>query len=62
MQKSICTKACVGCVYNADLASFRYGYCNYIFVENKPRPCPAGKGCTVREVGRKKRSARECPF
>ena len=52
MQKSVCSRYCKGCVYNADLSSFAYGYCNYIFVEKKRRPCSAGKGCTVRKKGR----------
>lgn len=24
--------------------------CNYIFIEDRRRPCPPGKGCTVKEL------------
>lgn len=54
MSESVCSRHCKGCVYNAEMASIRYGYCNYIFTEKKRRPCPAGKGCTVRKKGRTK--------
>ena len=56
MQKSVCDKYCKGCVYNAEISSFIYGYCNYIFNERKRRPCPAGKGCTVKKKGRTRRA------
>ena len=52
MNVSVCDRHCKGCVYNADMVSIRYGYCNYLFVEKKRRPCPAGKGCTVKVKGR----------
>ena len=52
MQKSICDRYCKGCVYNADIAGIRAGYCNYYFVEKKRRPCLAGKGCTVKKKGK----------
>lgn len=40
-------KYCEGCDYyfgDYDLSKT----CNYIFIVGKPRPCPPGKGCTVR--------------
>lgn len=56
MQKSVCSRYCKGCVYNAEMSSCTYGYCNYIFVEKKRRPCPAGKGCTVKVKGKTRRA------
>lgn len=29
--------------------------CDYFLATGKRRPCPAGRGCTVRELGRKAR-------
>lgn len=46
-------RACNGCVYRGRVGS--YGCCDYIFIKDKPRPCPPGKDCTVKETGRKKR-------
>lgn len=38
---------CEGCVYFfADYAV--NNCCNYIFIKDKPRPCPPGKDCTVK--------------
>ena len=51
MNVSVCDRHCKGCVYNAEMSNIRYGYCNYLFVEKKRRPCPAGKGCTVKKKG-----------
>ena len=56
MQQGVCNRYCKGCVYNAELGSPKSGYCNYIFVERKRRPCPAGNGCTVRIKGRTRRA------
>ena len=56
MQESVCNRNCKGCVYNAEVATHKWGYCNYIFVERKRRPCPAGKGCTVKKIGRTRRA------
>lgn len=46
-------KNCRNCVYFGG-ASDHVCTCNYIFMEDKMRPCPPGKGCTVK-VKRKKR-------
>lgn len=51
---SVCDKYCKGCVYNAEMMGSQRGYCNYIFVEKKRRPCQAGNGCTVKKKGRTK--------
>ena len=42
-------KYCEGCKYYHMVSSGTCKYCNYIFVEHHKRPCPPGKGCTVRE-------------
>lgn len=49
------TKYCKGCVY------WGGGYknnacCNYIFCEGHSRPCPPGKDCTEKIIGKRKRS------
>lgn len=48
LQKKIYDRACKGCIYFGWVA--RFGCCNYIFMEDKRRPCPPGKGCTVKET------------
>lgn len=44
---------CKGCVYYMKMGGDQM-CCHYIFREDKPRPCPPGKECTVK----KKRSKR----
>ena len=41
-------KYCKGCYYWGGLNG-SCDCCNYIFVEGRKRPCPPGKGCTVRK-------------
>lgn len=50
----VCDRYCKGCVYNAEINGIPRGYCNYIFVERKRRPCPAGRGCVVKVKGKTK--------
>ena len=45
--ENILTKDCRGCMY----LSLSVGSCDYILIEDKRRPCPGGKGCTVRKDG-----------
>lgn len=48
-------KHCKGCVYWG--AAYEGNECcNYIFVEGHSRPCPPGKGCTEKIVGKRKRA------
>lgn len=50
---AVCTEWCRGCDYQKKFAGGCEGgiiYCDYICMENKPRPCPAGTGCTVRRI------------
>ena len=42
-------KHCLGCAYYTKIHD-AIRYCGYIFKEDKPRPCPPGKGCTVKKV------------
>lgn len=45
--ENVLTKDCRGCMY----LSLSVGSCDYILIEDKRRPCPGGKGCTVRKDG-----------
>ena len=38
---------CCNCAYYGGHAEPAWT-CNYIFIEDKMRPCPPGKGCTVK--------------
>ena len=44
-------KHCKGCVYLGGHPDYRT--CNYIFIEDKRRPCPPGKDCTVKKLKKK---------
>lgn len=44
----IIDKHCIGCKYYAGISECIY-YCSYFIKEDKRRPCPPGKGCTVRK-------------
>ena len=57
MQYKDYSKPCKGCAYMGWVGGI--GCCEYIFKEDKPRPCPPGKDCTVkkpRKRGRKKKA------
>lgn len=46
-------KHCVGCVHfyvSRNTVGEKYRACIYILHTHKRRPCPAGEGCTVREL------------
>lgn len=46
---------CRGCVHLAKLSAGDHTkFCDYIGATGKCRPCPAGKGCTVRKAGKRK--------
>ena len=40
-------KHCRGCKYYIKIHEGVF-YCSYLFQEDKRRPCPPGKGCTVK--------------
>ena len=46
---------CCGCIYltRIDPSIAEIMACDYIEATNKRRPCPAGKGCTVKKTGKK---------
>ena len=46
---------CDNCVYSALLTASNTRCCNYLLVTNKRRPCPAGEGCTVKVVRKRRR-------
>lgn len=50
-------KSCIGCRHYWTANKIMYtNACLYILNTGKARPCPSGKGCTVRESMRKRRS------
>lgn len=52
-KKSICDSYCDGCIFKGILQS-DLRVCNYFLATKIRRPCPAGKGCTVKQTGKKK--------
>ena len=46
-----CNNYCNGCVYQG-FVNGKVPCCNYIFMEDKRRPCPPGAGCTVKMTNR----------
>lgn len=51
-----CDKFCHDCVYMGVVESGYIPMCNYIFMEDKRRPCPPGEGCTVKKIGKYKKA------
>lgn len=49
---------CNGCIYKGVVEN-HLPCCNYIFMEDKMRPCPPGKGCTVKVEGKYKATVEE---
>lgn len=49
---SVCTKYCDVCIYRKTFTSGATPFCDYLCMIGKPRPCPAGDGCTVRVTRR----------
>lgn len=45
---------CVGCRYYRPIHG-KQMYCDYIFAEDKKRPCDPGKDCTVKAKRRRKK-------
>nr|DAE34671.1 MAG TPA: hypothetical protein [Caudoviricetes sp.] len=39
---------CKGCKYFKGWQASTVKYCDYISITGKPRPCPAGIGCTAK--------------
>lgn len=48
----VLTKYCDACVYRKSITGGYLRYCDYLCMTGKPRPCPAGDGCTVRSTRR----------
>lgn len=51
---SVVTKYCEYCFYRKTFAGAGM-YCDYICMAGRPRPCPAGDGCTVRVLIRREK-------
>ena len=51
-------KACTGCIHLGWIGGY-IGCCNYIFHKDERRPCPPGKGCTVKEKKKKGRAKKD---
>ena len=49
------SKYCKGCIYWGG-AYEGYETCNYIFIKKHRRPCPAGKDCTEKIIGKRMRT------
>ena len=49
-----CNSYCNGCVYKG-IVQGHVPCCNYIFMEDKRRPCPPGEGCAVKTTNREAR-------
>ena len=47
-RENTCDRSCDGCVYKGVVAGGSLRYCRYVFETGKLRPCPPGKGCTVK--------------
>lgn len=45
-------RPCIGCAYFGGENNVNNS-CNYIFIEDKRRPCPPGKDCTVKKPKKK---------
>lgn len=48
----VCTRYCDPCIYRKKFQSGALPYCDHLCMTGKPRPCPAGDGCTVRVTRR----------
>ena len=44
--ENLCSRFCRDCIHRDP----NHNYCIYILNTNKRRPCPAGNGCTVKEI------------
>lgn len=58
---NVCDSYCKGCIYVGKVNHFTL-CCRYVFVEDKLRPCPPGKGCTVKVDGKHKATVEERRF
>ena len=61
----MCDETCKGCAYVRVMAgeigfgnrrTQQTAWCDFIGVNGHSRPCPAGKGCTVRKAKRRRTS------
>lgn len=54
------TGPCKGCIYRTKSLS-QYNMCNYMYMTNQPRGCPAGEGCIHKTTGQKPRNVCNLP-
>lgn len=52
-KRGLVDSTCRGCVYIGRILGGAEKWCDYIGATGKRRPCPAGKGCTVRLTGKR---------
>ena len=57
MANGVCDSYCEKCIYYKGTGSVLYA-CHYFLDTDKRRPCPAGKGCTVRVLRKRTRKDR----
>jgi hypothetical protein len=56
-------KYCENCIHLEGAKTWRYfRHCNYILDVGRPRPCPAGKGCTEYRPAGKRKTHRVDPW
>lgn len=55
MANKVCDSYCLNCIYCLGFCDVTW-CCNYYLMTDKRRPCPSGKGCTVRVERKRKRT------
>ncbi len=53
MAGNVCDRYCDGCIYRGLIGGDWYRYCKYLLDKGERRPCPPGKGCTVKLTARR---------
>ena len=48
-------KSCKGCKYLYIGSASNLRCCDYLTITGQPRGCPAGKGCTKKEIGKREK-------
>ncbi len=55
-EKGYDLSGCRGCQYFNVLSDGTTKLCEYILQTGRRRPCPPGRGCTVKETGKKQKA------
>jgi hypothetical protein len=54
MEEKVCDAYCHNCIYFGGHGDPNWCCCNYFLLTDKRRPCPPGKGCTVKQKAKRK--------